>query len=295
MVSAAIESARAAQDVVRVVEGRTALVFDSPHSGTLYPADFDFVCEPALLRTAEDTHVEKLYDFAPALGIGWVEALFPRSYLDANRSERDVDVTMLDGPWPGELAHDPTAETKVRLGKGLVWRYTDEGVQLYGRRLRPQEVLDRIERCWRPYHAAVAKAIDAAHARHGYSLHLNCHSMPAVAGSHATDEPGLVHADFVVGDRDGTTADPRLSAQLAQFLRERGYDVALNFPYKGVELVRRYSDPARHRHSIQLEINRKLYMDERTLELLPQAERLRTDLRAMAQWLLEVDPRDMGR
>ena len=286
-----MQRARPEDPAVRVVEGRSPVVFDSPHSGTLYPADFDFACEPALLRTAEDTHVEKLYDFSPALGIAWVEALFPRSYLDANRSDRDVDPDMLDGPWTGELASDPTAVTKVRLGKGLVWRYTDEGVQLYSRKLRPQEVQDRIERYWRPYHEAVARAIDAAHARHGYSLHVNCHSMPAVAGSHATDEPGLVHADFVVGDRDGTTADPRLSEQLAQFLRTRGYDVALNFPYKGVELVRRYSDPARHRHSIQLEINRKLYMDERTLELLPSAERLRADLRAMAQWLLEVDPR----
>ena len=137
----------------------------------------------------------------------------------------------------------------------------------------------------------MAAAIDAAHARHGYSLHVNCHSMPSIAASHATDHPGLAHADFVVGDRDGTTADPRLSARLAGFLRERGYRVEVNFPYKGVELVRRNGDPARHRHSMQLEVNRKLYMDERTFELLPEAERLRADLRAMSEWLLEVDPR----
>jgi N-formylglutamate deformylase len=277
----------------RALPGSTPLVFDSPHSGTTYPADFDHACDRALLRHAEDTHVEKLYAFAPAMGIAWVEALFPRSYLDANRSDREVDVEMLDGPWPGEVETDPVVLSKVRLGKGLVWKNLDDGSPIYGRQLRPQEVLDRIDRYWRPYHRAVAAAIDQAHARHGFSLHIDCHSMPAIAARFATDHPGLAHADFVVGDRDGTTADPRLSARLADFLRERGYGVEINFPYKGVELVRRYGDPARHRHSIQLEINRKLYMDETTLAMHAGSDRLTADLRAMAEMLLGVDPRGL--
>ena len=283
----------AAQDggiAIRALAGTTPLVFDSPHSGTRYPDDFRFSCDFALLRTAEDTHVEKLYDFAPSLGIAWVEALFPRSYLDANRSDREIDVGMFEGPWPGPVP-DAAMLAKVRLGKGLIWKYTDDGVPLYDRKLSTEEVPRRIDKCWRPYYQAVATAIDAAHARHGYSLHVNCHSMPAIAASHATDHPGLAHADFVVGDRDGTTADPRLGARLAGFLRERGYKVETNFPYKGVELVRRFGDPSRHRHSLQLEVNRKLYMDERTFELRPGAQRLREDLRAMSEWLLTVDPR----
>lgn len=285
------ESERARAAVIRTVPGRTPLVFDSPHSGTTYPEDFAYSCDLALLRTAEDTHVEKLYDFAPALGIAWIEALFPRSYLDANRGEHEVDVSMLDGPWDGEGVTDPVALSKVRLGKGLVWKNTDTGEPMYERQLRPAEVRQRIERCWRPYHEAVRAAIDEAHGRHGYSIHLNCHSMPSVAGSHATDHPGIAHADVVLGDRDGSTADARLTEKLAAWLRGRGYDVKVNFPYKGVELVRRYGDPARQRHSIQVEVNRALYMDERTFELRPGAQRLRDDLRAMAQWLLELDPR----
>jgi N-formylglutamate deformylase len=278
---------------LRALPGRTPLVFDSPHSGTVYPADFDHACDRVLLRQAEDTHVEKLYAFAPSLGIAWIEALFPRSYLDANRSEREIDVDMLDGPWPAPIETDPVVLSKVRLGKGLVWKNLDDGQPIYARLLRPQEVVGRIERYWRPYHDAVAAAIDAAHARHGYSLHLNCHSMPAIAARFATDHPGLAHADFVIGDRDGTTADPRLSARLAAFLRERGYSVEVNFPYKGVELVRRYGDPANHRHSLQLEINRKLYMDEATLAMHAGAERLQADLRAMAEMLLGIDPRSL--
>ncbi len=274
------------------VDGRTPLVLDSPHSGTRYPEDFRSVCDLATLRRAEDTHVEKLYGFAPALGVAWVEAHFPRSYLDANRDLTEIDASMFDGPWTGPVSTDPVVLQKVRLGKGLIWKFTDEGLPLYDRLLGVAEVEARIARCWRPYHAAVRQAIDAAHARHGYSLHINCHSMPAVAGSHATLHPGLRHADFVIGDRDGSTADAALSQQVCDFLRGRGYSVDYNHPYKGVELVRRYGDPARHRHSIQVEINRRLYMDEQTLALDPAGfAALRLDLRGMVDLLLATDPR----
>ena len=269
--------------------GRTALVLDSPHSGTVYPADFRAACDLPTLRRAEDTHVEKLYAFAPDLGVAWVEAHFPRIYLDANRDTTEIDTTLLDGPWSGDVTTDPEVLQKVRLGKGLVWKFTDEGVPIYDRLLGAAEVQARIDHCWVPYHAAVAQAITAAHARHGYSIHINCHSMPAVAGRHATLYPGLEHADFVVGDRDGTTASPALSQLLCTFLRGRGYSVEYNHPYKGVELVRRHSNPAQHRHSIQLEINRKLYMDEQTLAVEPVGfARLQGDLRAMVEMLLNM-------
>ena len=273
--------------------GRTALVFDSPHSGTAYPEDFGAVVPMALLRRAEDTHVEKLYAFAPELGVHWVEAHFPRSYLDANRDVAEIDLDMIEGgAWDGPVTDDPVVLQKVRLGKGLIWKCTDEGLPIYDRRLGAAEVAARIERCWRPYHAAVAQAIEAAHAAHGHSLHINCHSMPAVAGSFATLQPGLAHADFVVGDRDGSTASPALSQAICAFLRGCGYSVDYNHPYKGVELVRRYSDPAAQRHSIQVEINRALYMDEDTLAIRAEGfARLQADLRALTEWLLTVEPR----
>ncbi|MBI5277919.1 MAG: N-formylglutamate amidohydrolase [Burkholderiales bacterium] len=282
------------EPMIRVVSGTTPLVLDSPHSGEQYPADFRHACELALLRQAEDTHVEKLYDFAPSMGVAWIEALFPRAYLDVNRNTTEVDVDMIEDGWTGEVETDPARLAKVRLGKGLVWRMLDDGAPIYDRRLSAAELQDRIARCWHPYHAAVARAVGEAHARHGYSIHLNCHSMPAVAGKNATGYPGMVHADFVVGDRDGTTSDPGLSQQLCEFLRSRGYSAELNHPYKGVELVRRHSDPANHRHSIQVEINRKLYMDEKSLEPNEGFARLQADLQAMVRMLLATDPRSPG-
>jgi N-formylglutamate deformylase len=277
--------------LVRAVAGEVALVLDSPHSGVSYPEDFRHVCELRDLRQAEDTHVEKLYDFAPGLRVAWIEALFPRSYLDANRNLTEIDVSLFDEAWPDPIETDPKTLAKVRLGKGLIWRCTDEGLPLYDRRLTVQEVRSRIERCWQPYHEAVAAAIEAAHARHGYSIHLNCHSMPSVAAKFATDYPGLVHTDFVIGDREGTSADPRLSQRICEHLRSLGYQVSHNHPYKGVELVRRYGDPARQRHSVQVEVNRKLYMDEKTLELSAGFDGLKAHLRTLVEMLLALDPR----
>jgi len=284
---------RRMDSLIRSLPGTAPVVLDSPHSGVAYPEDFRHACDLAVLRQAEDTHVEKLYDFAPALGVAWIEALFPRSYIDVNRNTTEIDVTLIEEPWADAVETTPAALNKVRLGKGLIWRMTDDGQPIYQRKLSAAEVRGRIDRCWRPYHEAVAAAIEQAHARHGYSIHLNCHSMPAVAATYATDFPGLVHADFVIGDRDGSTAAPALSQRVCDILRGFGYDVSYNHPYKGVELVRRYGDPQRQRHSIQVEVNRKLYMDETTLEPNAGFERLRGHLRQMVQQLLATDPRNL--
>ncbi len=282
----------AAINFISTSAGSTPLVLDSPHSGTAYPSDFDHVCDLATLRRAEDTHVEKLYSFAPALGVAWVEAHFPRSYLDANRNVTEIDPSMLSGVWPDDLGlQDAAVQSKLRLGKGLVWRMTDDGFALYDRLLSVAEVQARIATCWQPYHAAVGSAIDAAHARHGYSIHINCHSMPAVSSSHATDFPGLVHADFVIGNRDNTTSSESLVLFIQEQLAQHGYNVAINHPYKGVELVRRYGKPEQHRHSVQLEINRKLYMDENSLAMHSGFAVLQGHLQSLVQQLLAHDPR----
>ena len=272
--------------------GSSPLVLDSPHSGTFYPPDFAFACDLAELRRAEDTHVEKLYSFSGELGCAWIEAHFPRSYLDANRNLTEVDPDMLDAPWLHEVDRsDAAVLSKRRLGKGLIWRATDEGEPLYARQLSVNELEQRIEQCWKPYHAAVKAAIDAAHARHGYSIHINCHSMPEVAGSHATEFPGEKHPDFVLGNRDHSTSSEAVLLFIQERLMQSGYSVTLNHPYKGVELVRRYGAPKQHRHSVQIEINRALYMNEQTLELTNSFAPLREDLKALVLALKLFDPR----
>ena len=237
------------------------LVFDSPHSGTDYPADFDHSVSRAMVRQAEDTHVAELYRAAPAYGATLVEALFPRAYIDPNRHVADIDAELLAGAWPGPV----NVSRKTELGIGLVWRLAEGGVPMYARKLAVAEVQRRIADYYEPYHAALARALDERFAACGVVWHVNCHSMPAVGGV-MSDDPGRERADFVLGDRDGTTCEPEFTAFVAAQLRAMGYAVAVNDPYKGVELVRKHGRPGERRHSLQIEANRRLYMDEVTLE-----------------------------
>jgi N-formylglutamate amidohydrolase len=246
---------------IHVPTPAVALVLDSPHSGREFAPDFDAAVSEFDLRDAEDCYVDELYLPATELGVPLLAARFARTYLDANRHRGDIDLALIEGGhWPHEYA--PSA--KARLGKALIWRTLDDGRPIYSRKLRVAEVLGRIERCHAPYHAALRTLLHRAHARFGVVYHVNCHSMPAVGGAQSEGGAGTARADFVLGDRDGASCAPAFTEFVRATLAAMGYQVKVNDPYKGVELVRAYADPARGRHSLQIEINKRLYMDEAT-------------------------------
>lgn len=236
------------------------LVCDSPHSGTFYPDDYRHAVPRELLRRGEDTHVEALWQDVPAVGGTLLHAHFPRTYIDANRNEDDLDPELLAQAWPGPLA----PSEKSRLGFGLVWRNVRAGLPIYDRRLTVAEVENRIVTWYRPYHAALSECIEQAAARFGGVWHLNLHSMPNDAYERLQITSPHPLADFVLGDRDGRTCEPGFVDLVERELRARGYTVARNDPYKGVQLIERIGQPARNRHSLQVEIRRPLYMDEVT-------------------------------
>jgi N-formylglutamate deformylase len=251
------------------------LVIDSPHSGSHYPENFTYCCPLEILRRAEDTYVDELFNAAPEFGATMIAAVFPRSYLDVNRAADDLDPTLLSVAWPKHLPLRPA--TRV----GLVRRYAQQGVPIYDRKLRPEEVLERVERYHAPYHRTLDEACDRLHRQFGAVWHINAHSMPST-GSRKHGRKGE-HGDFVIGDRDGTTCAPEFTDFVAMTLRGMGYEVHVNDGYKGVELVRRQGRPAEQRHSLQIEVDRSLYMDQRTLEKLPGFEVVQDDLAALCQ------------
>jgi len=254
-----------------------ALVLDSPHSGEQYPEDFEHLPPREIVRRAEDTHVARLWGAAPGLGATLLEARFPRAYIDANRGLADIDTELLSDAWP-----DPIAPSrKTQQGIGLVWRLARGGTPMYARKLSSAEVRARIDGYWRPYHAALDDAMDARHRMFGGVWHINCHSMPAV-GDALSDDPGRERADFVLGDRDGTTCEPAFTKLVADTVRALGYSVAVNDPYKGVEIVRRHGRPGENRHSLQIELKRTLYMDEESLVPNAGYEKLQRDLAHLA-------------
>ncbi len=262
---------------------RTALVLDSPHSGCVYPADFRFKLDAMTLRRSEDAYVDDLFGAAPAVGGVLLHAEFPRCYIDPNRALDDIDTGMIDGEWPAPV----TASGKTARGAGLIWRQVKRYGEIYDRKLTVDEVTRRIEQCWKPYHLALSSLLDAAYERHGRVLHLNCHSMASM-GDHTTEDGPVPRPDFILGDLDGRSCAPAYVDAVRDFLQAAGYRVVLNDPYKGQELIRRYSDPAADRHSLQIEINRALYMDEATLARTEGYRRLRETLTSLCARLASL-------
>ncbi|MBI2772025.1 MAG: N-formylglutamate amidohydrolase [Burkholderiales bacterium] len=250
------------------------LVCDSPHSGTWYPQDFGHAIARAPLRQSEDTHVDALWAGVPQVGGTLLCANFPRSYLDANRDQADIDVAMIEGTWPHAAHPSPRC---LELGIGLIWRETPERLPIYTRKLSVGEVEQRIASCWRPYREALARLLDEAAQKHGGCWHLNLHSMPSNAYERLALPPRPL-ADVVLGDRHGTTCGPGFVDSVAQAFRARGYSVAVNDPYEGADLVRISGAPGRNRHSLQIEINRAIYMDEKTREPGPGFAALKDDI-----------------
>lgn len=260
------------------------LVLDSPHSGTMYPADFRHIADMARLRMAEDTHLHDLWRGAVQVGAVLLHALFPRSYIDANRAADDFN--------PGDLADDFGAplcpSVKSELGIGLAWtRVPPDGEPMYNTPLTAAELRYRIAQYHQPYHTVLKDLLDRSHARFGTVYHVNCHSMAHYASAMSTQSKGTERPDFVLGDRDGTCCDPDFTETVREFLLALGYEVAVNDPYKGVELVRAWSNPAKQYHSLQIEVDRLLYMDEATRDPNDGYARIQETFAALAAHLAD--------
>ncbi|NBZ99955.1 MAG: N-formylglutamate amidohydrolase, partial [Betaproteobacteria bacterium] len=233
------------------------LVMDSPHSSPTFPQDFNACLPLDDLRDGEDVFIDALWSHAPQHGAHLLLAEFARTYIDPNRHVGDVDLSMIDGEWP----HTYVPSGKASIGKSLIWRTLDDGRPIYDRKLSIDEVQQRIQRYALPYQAQLQKLIDAHHQAFGVCYHINCHSMNAVSGKMGEGGAGIARADVVLGDRDGTTCDAEFTYLVKDFMQGCGYEVKINDPFKGVELVRAFSNPAQGKHSLQVELNKRLYTD----------------------------------
>ena len=271
-------------------EGRIVpVVFDSPHSGHSYPRDFGHRIDRIHLRHTEDAFVDELFADAPGRGAMLLCALFPRSYVDLNRSPDDIDPSMIQGEWPN--CANPSE--KARLGIGLIPSREPGGV-VYDRLLSVEEVCRRIETYYWPYHRELERALDGAQQLSGAFWHINCHSMPAVSTSVSPEGPGVRRPDFCLGTRDGTTCDRDFVEVVASCLTDMDYCVTIDDPYKGVELVRRYSDPLHGRNSLQIEINRGLYMDEASITRNAGFATLKTNITRLVEEICDYAHARMG-
>ncbi len=260
--------------------GAAPLVLDSPHSGTIYPPDFNFTCPIDQLRHAEDQLVDTLFeDTAKTHDIGFLKALFPRTYIDVNRNAADINSELLSDP--ENLGALPNPTQRSNAGHGLIRETIGQHTPVYDRKLTAREIEKRLKDYYHPYHAALKSLLDDCVSRHGMYFHINCHSMPSSAlRNHYMGHP----PDFILGDMDGTSCSITLRRAVQFFLADLGYRIAVNVPYKGVEIVRRYGAPARGRNSLQIEINKSLYLNEDTGEITSDYNRLKGDIDKLIQF-----------
>jgi len=252
---------------------RAPFIFNAPHAGALYPQAFLTASrlDALTLRRSEDAFVDRLFAGAVSLGAPLMTARFPRAYLDVNREPYELDPRMFDGRLPSFVN---TRSMRVAGGLGTIPRIVADGQEIYRGRLSVDEALGRIERLYKPYHRMLRHLVHRTAQTFGQAVLIDCHSMPATS----LNREDVIKADIVLGDRYGTSCATRLTDLVESMLRRHGYAVGRNKPYAGGFITEHYGEPALGRHALQIEINRSLYMDERTLTPKPGFEALASDL-----------------
>jgi N-formylglutamate amidohydrolase len=248
--------------IVRPAVPSSPLLVASPHSGRQYPPAFLAASrlDPHTLRRSEDCFVDELLDGAPGLGIPLLTADFPRAYCDVNREQWELDPEMFEDslpPWCN------TRTARVGAGFGTIARLVGSGQPIYAGKLSFTDAEDRIRTCWQPYHAALSDLIDQTRQQFGACILLDCHSMPTSGLS------GQTGADFVLGDAHGTSCDLSIVRGVQASLESAGFTVRRNDPYAGAYTTRHYGRPGLGIHTLQVEIARHLYMDQRQYRKLP--------------------------
>ncbi|MFZ0069725.1 MAG: N-formylglutamate amidohydrolase [Xanthobacteraceae bacterium] len=275
-------------EILEPQDWRSPIVFNSPHSGSVYPRAFLAYAQLdlATLRRSEDSFVDELFAGVVGCGFPLMRAHFPRCYVDVNREPYELDPRMFDGRLP---SFANTRSMRVAGGLGTVARVVGDAHEIYDQRIPVDDALQRIEGLYKPYHRALRRLITALHRDFGAAVLIDCHSMPSVAGS-KDDRP---RSDFVLGDRYGTSCVPVIAETIDATLAGFGYTVSRNKPYAGGFITEHYGNPSVGVHAIQLEVNRALYMDERRYERSESFAKLAAHLVSLADRVADIPLEEM--
>jgi N-formylglutamate amidohydrolase len=263
------------------------VIFTSPHSGRRYPPELLRMSrlDRHSLRQSEDCYVDLLFDSAPAYGAPLLRALFPRAWVDVNRSRDELDQRMFIDPLPSSA---DTRSNRVRAGLGVIPRIVADGQDIYDRKLKFFEARRRLAACYDPYHDALSGLIASARAKFGCAIVIDCHSMPSAGG--APFREGERAIDFVLGDRFGASCSPSAPALVEEVLGSEGYLVSRNAPYAGGHVATAYGRPSEGVHVLQIEINRALYLDEKRITRTAGFEPLKRRLEKVVAGLATLGP-----
>ncbi len=268
-----------AHEILAPRRQRLPIVFASPHSGHDYPSRFIEVSRlsPLELRRSEDSFVDEIFAAAPEAGAPLLRALFPRAYVDPNREPFELDPEMFDDRLPD---YANTRSPRVVAGLGTIARVVASGAEIYGGKLTFAEALERIRGYYWPYHTALRDLVARTRETFGYCLLIDCHSMPS-KGVPGNGSINLERIDVVLGDAFGRACSTAVSDCVEDSLTTRGYRVVRNDPYSGGFVTRHYGRPGEGVHCLQIELNRRLYMDEARIRRAGNFGRVCEDIAAL--------------
>ena len=264
------------------------VVYASPHSGKNYLDSFiiSSSLDPVYLRRSEDAFVDELYESCIKFGSPFLKANYPRAYVDLNREPYELDPDMFDGPLPSYVNVD---SLRAQAGLGTIAKVVTNGVEIYKERLQFDEVKNRIETIYHPYHAALRQLIEETRQQFGGCLLVDCHSMPSIGGPMDSD-PGLSRTDIILGNRFGTSCADWITDWAQSVLEKEGFVVRKNRPYAGGFTTQHYGNPFDKVHTLQIELNRVLYMDEESVTRLEEIETIKKKLQSLIEAFSTIDP-----
>lgn len=261
----------------------TSVVFASPHSGRAYADAFlaASVLNDQLIRSSEDAFVDDLLMDVTSFGAPLLLAAAPRAFVDLNRGPDELDPAVIEDV--RVLAHNP----RVASGLGVIPRVVAGGRAIYNGKIPLTEARKRIRDWWHPYHDRLQGLLDESRSLFGQAILIDVHSMPHEAMEAVASRPGR-RPEIVIGDRYGASAASEVVEQIESAFHQAGFNVARNAPFAGAYIAQTYGRPGVGQHAVQIELDRSLYMDERTVTRAAQFADFQAQLQAVLATIADI-------
>lgn len=234
------------------------IVLSSPHSGCDFPQEFlqNSCRSESELRSSEDSFVNDIIIDASNAGIPMISMNIPRTFVDVNRDKIEIDDTMYFDKAPSP---DTVGSRRCRVGLGVIHRIVAQNKPIYDGLISYEEAQERIKYVYEPYHKRLKQLIDKCQKKFGFCLLVDCHSMPSKICNIMNESKPV---EFCISNLFDESCPAPISAFIGEQLSQKGYRVEFNRPYAGAFITFNYCQPRKNIHTLQLEINRSLYMDE---------------------------------